>query len=129
MIDVTSALSELQAVLSEEMAKNCTSQCEAQDIPFYRFNPTMEERFPPLGELELKKITSIIVQTIVQILGKNLEELGQCLQADSIGFPPGYCGTGGSESLGARGSSSGSIRSVESRDHIAGASAALTFRM
>ena len=116
------------------MAKNCASQCESVDIPFYRFNPTIEETFPLLGELDLNKTTSIIIQTIVQILGKKLEELGQCLQ-DSIGFPPG-AGTGSGESLGDSSSSSFRRESVrrdlgraDCGDLTAGAAAALTFRM
>ena len=75
------------------MAKNSKSCYEAQGIPFYRFNPTIEEAYPLLGNLDSKTVVNTVIQTIVQVLGKQLEELVQCLStspppAPSSSAPP-----------------------------------------
>ena len=67
----------LQTALAEEMATNCRSRCDVQNIEFYRFNPILEERFSLLQLPELKLVVSAVIQTIVQVIGQQLETLVQ----------------------------------------------------
>jgi len=61
------------------MAVNCRSRCDAQGVEFYRFNPILEERFSLLQHPELKLVVNAVIQTIVQVIGQQLENLVQNL--------------------------------------------------
>ena len=58
---------------------NCRSRCESQRVEFYRFNPILEEHFSILQPPELKLVVSAVIQTIVQVIGQQLENLVQNL--------------------------------------------------
>ena len=67
------------------MAVNCRSRCEEQGIPYYRFNPLINDIIP-MGETDVKKLIDMAITTKTEILNQwsdQLEELRQLLSLSS----------------------------------------------
>ena len=56
------------------MAKNCQSRLQQQGIPFYRFNPHLDEAIPTT-ELNAEKLLNMIMQTRYQTMGVEMDRL------------------------------------------------------
>lgn len=67
-----------QLVESESVAQNVKSRLIEQGIPFYRFNPHLDEAIPS-GETDIEKLLNMTVQSRIQTLGVQLDELIQLL--------------------------------------------------
>ncbi len=65
-------------VESEGVADNCRSRCAKQNIPFYRFNPELDEVIP-LSEGDNEKLVNIVIKTkvLLQSLDAQVDELVQ----------------------------------------------------
>lgn len=51
----------LKLVESESVAKSFDSRMQEQGIPFYRFNPDLDEVIPS-GETDLGKLTNMLIK-------------------------------------------------------------------
>ena len=51
----------LQLVESESVARSFSSRMQEQGIPFYRFNPQLDEVIPS-GETDLVRLTSMLIK-------------------------------------------------------------------
>ena len=62
---------------SESIAITSRSRLMEQDIPFYRFNPHLDEEIGP-GETNLEKLLNLIIQTRLQTaMERDMKELVQ----------------------------------------------------
>lgn len=73
----------MQLVESEKVAENSQSRCEEQDIPFYRFNPTLNDIIPA-GETDNVKLMDMVIETKIQIKELRLKEMTELLQMITI---------------------------------------------
>ena len=56
------------------MAENCQSRLLQQGIPFYRFNPHLDEAIPS-PEVSGEKLLNMIMQTRYQTMGVQMDQL------------------------------------------------------
>lgn len=68
---------------TEKVAENSKSRCEEQDIPFYRFNPSLKEIIPA-GETDNEKLLDMIIEAKIQIKEQGLKEMIELLQMLTI---------------------------------------------
>lgn len=68
---------------TEKVAENSKSRCEEQDIPFYRFNPSLKEIIPA-GETDNEKLLDMIIEAKIQIREQGLNEMTELLQMLTI---------------------------------------------
>ena len=73
----------VQLVESEKVAENSQSRCEEQDIPFYRFNPTLNDIIPA-GETDNVKLMDMVIETKIQIKEQRLKEMTELLQMITV---------------------------------------------
>ena len=59
---------------SELIAENCQSRLQSQGIPFYRFNPRLEEALPS-PDVGGEKLLNMIMQTRYQTIGVQMDQL------------------------------------------------------
>ncbi len=64
----------LQLVESEMVATNSKSRCEEQNIPFFRFSPSLNEVIPA-GETDNEKLFSMVLQTKTEVINKRMTDL------------------------------------------------------
>ena len=69
----------MQLVESERVAKNCSSRCAEQGIPFYRFSPQLKEVIAA-GETDDEKLLDMIIQTKGQTQVQGMMELVKLFQ-------------------------------------------------
>ena len=55
-----------QLVESESVARSFSSRMEEQGIPFYRFNPQLDEVVPS-GETDLVKLVNMVIKVSQQV--------------------------------------------------------------
>lgn len=68
---------------TEKVAENSKSRCEEQDIPFYRFNPNLNEIIPA-GETDNEKLLDMIIEAKIQVKEQGLKEMTELLQMLTI---------------------------------------------
>ena len=68
---------------TEKVAENSKSRCEEQDIPFYRFNPSLKEIIPA-GETDNEKLLDMVIEAKIQIKEQGLKEMTELLQMLTI---------------------------------------------
>ena len=56
------------------MAENCQSRLQQKGIPFYRFNPNLDEAIPA-GEINGEKLLNMIMQTRYQTMAVQMDHL------------------------------------------------------
>ena len=61
------------------MVENSASRCKELDIPFYRFNPELNEIIPA-GETDNVKLMNMVMETKIQIKEQKLKEMIEILQ-------------------------------------------------
>ena len=73
----------MQLVETEKVTENSKSRCKEQGIPFYRFNPTLNDIIPA-GETDNTKLLDMVIETKVQIKEQSLKEMTEILQMITI---------------------------------------------
>ena len=68
---------------SEKVAENSRSRCKEQDIPFYRFNPKLNDIIPA-GETDNLKLMDMVLETKIQIKEQRLKEMTELLQMITV---------------------------------------------
>ena len=69
----------MQLVETEKVAENSESRCKELDIPYYRFNPKLNDIIPA-GETDNVKLMDMVIETKVQIKEQKLKEMIEMLQ-------------------------------------------------
>ena len=64
----------VQLMESESVAENCQSRLQLQGIPFFRFNPRLEEALPS-PEVTREQLLNMIMQTRYQTMGIHMDQL------------------------------------------------------
>jgi calcium-independent phospholipase A2 len=64
---------------SESVAENCQSRLQSQGIPFYRFNPRLEEAMPS-PDVSRERLLNMIMQTRYQTIGVHMDQLVNMLR-------------------------------------------------
>ena len=59
---------------SESVAVNCQSRLQSQGIPFFRFNPRLEEALPS-PDASREQLLDMIMQTRYQTMGVHMDQL------------------------------------------------------
>lgn len=72
-----------QLVKSETVARNFRTRCWEQGIPFYRFNPELDEEIAS-GETDSEALVRMLVQTKMQLL-QNQDFIEMTLRLHSLG--------------------------------------------
>ena len=65
-----------QLLESESIAENCRSRLIEQGIPFYRFNPHLDDVIPA-GETDTEKLLNMILKARTETIGQQMDELVQ----------------------------------------------------
>ena len=73
----------LQLVESEKVTENSRSRCQEQNIPFYRFNPKLNDIIPA-GETDNTKLLDMVIETKIQIKEQKLKEMAELLQVLTV---------------------------------------------
>lgn len=68
-------------VESESVARSFSSRMQEQGIPFYRFNPQLDEVIPS-GETDLTKLINMLIKTKVYMMNK--QELGMSMLRELV---------------------------------------------
>ena len=63
---------------SESVAQNCQSRLQSQGIPFYRFNPYLQEALPS-QDVSRDQLLDMIMQTRYQTMGIHMNQLVKML--------------------------------------------------
>ena len=62
----------LQLTKSEDVARNCRSRCEKQNIPYYRFSPELDEIISTI-ETDSEKLCDIILKAKMLLEGSQAQ--------------------------------------------------------